>query len=105
MQHDRSLLRHTAAEALLESLGESSGDYKSLSTNSKSGECFFLSSDRKFLVKSVTPAEGRLLCRMLPEYQEHMRCCKASLIVRFAGLYHLEVEKDSWKYFLLMSRG
>ena len=88
---------------MLESLGESSGDYKSLSTNSKSGECFFLSSDRRFLIKTVSESEGRLLCRMLFEYQQHVKALRASLIVRFAALYHVEVEKGSWKYFLVMS--
>lgn len=34
----QNLERQTGAEAVLESLGEASGEYKSLSTNSKSGE-------------------------------------------------------------------
>lgn len=87
---------------MLESLGETSGDYKSLSTNSKSGEFFFLSRDRKFLIKTVSEAEGRLLFRMLPEYQDHIHSSPMSLIVRFAGLYRVEIAKGSWKYFLLM---
>lgn len=97
-----TLEEQTSATALLESLGESSGEYKSLSTNSKSGEFFFLSHDRKFLIKTVSEAEGRLLFRMLPEYQDHIHSLPASLIVRFAGLYHVEVGSGSWKYFLVM---
>ena len=97
-----TLEEQTSASALLESLGESSGEYKSLSTNSKSGEFFFLSHDRKFLIKTVSEAEGRLLFRMLPEYQDHIHSLPASLIVRFAGLYHVEVGNGSWKYFLVM---
>lgn len=97
-----TLEEQTSAPALLESLGESSGEYKSLSTNSKSGEFFFLSQDRKFLIKTVSQAEGRLLFRMLPEYQHHIHSFPASLIVRFAGLYRVEVGSGSWKYFLVM---
>ena len=63
---------------------------------------FFLSHDRKFLIKTVSEAEGRLLFRMLPEYQDHIHSLPASLIVRFAGLYHVEVGSGSWKYFLVM---
>ena len=72
-----TLEEQTSATALLESLGESSGEYKSLSTNSKSGEFFFLSHDRKFLIKTVSEAEGRLLFRMLPEYQDHIHSLPA----------------------------
>ena len=97
-----NLEQQTSAQQVLESLGESSGDYKSLSTNSKSGEFFFLSNDRKFLIKTVSENEGLLLFRMLAEYQEHMRSLPASLIVRFAGLYRVEVADDKWKYFLVM---
>lgn len=97
-----SLEEETSASSVLESLGETSGDYKSLSTNSKSGEFFFLSRDRKFLIKTVSEAEGRLLFRMLPEYQDHIHSSPMSLIVRFAGLYRVEIAKGSWKYFLLM---
>jgi len=96
------LEEETSASSVLESLGETSGDYKSLSTNSKSGEFFFLSRDRKFLIKTVSEAEGRLLFRMLPEYQDHIHSSPMSLIVRFAGLYRVEIAKGSWKYFLLM---
>jgi len=97
-----TLEEETSASSVLESLGETSGDYKSLSTNSKSGEFFFLSRDRKFLIKTVSEAEGRLLFRMLPEYQDHIHSSPMSLIVRFAGLYRVEIAKGSWKYFLLM---
>ncbi|CAJ1460019.1 unnamed protein product, partial [Effrenium voratum] len=98
----QNLERQTGAEAVLESLGEASGEYKSLSTNSKSGEFFFLSNDRKFLIKTVSESEGLLLVRMLPEYQDHIHSLPASLIVRFAGLFSVELPGPNQRYFLIM---
>lgn len=83
---------------LLESLGRSAPSYKVLSTNSKSGEFFFFSGDSRYLVKTVSAAEGELLFKMLPGYAGHMRDVPRSLIVRYAGLYRVELQdgQTSW---------
>ena len=47
------------------------GPYKSMSTNSKSGEVFFFSHDKSYIIKTVSLAEGELLQGMLPAYQDH----------------------------------
>eukprot|EP00439_Symbiodinium_sp_Y106_P082107 s514_g21.t1 len=93
---------HTRAQTVVASLGSNSGDYRSLSTNSKSGEFFFLSQDKKYLVKTISEDEGLLLFRMLPGYQDHIHSTPASLIVRFAGLYCVTVAGGGLRYFIIM---
>lgn len=93
---------HTRAQTVVASLGSSSGDYRSLSTNSKSGEFFFLSQDKKYLVKTISEDEGLLLFRMLPGYQNHIHSTPTSLIVRFAGLYSVTVAGGGLRYFIIM---
>mmetsp|Transcript_6934 Transcript_6934/g.19551 ORF Transcript_6934/g.19551 Transcript_6934/m.19551 type:complete len:833 (-) Transcript_6934:32-2530(-) len=88
---------------LLKSLGPDSLDLKSMSTNSKSGEFFFFSGDRRFLIKTVSDAEGLLLHKMLPAYQNHLRQLPRSFIVRYAGLYHVQVEGGISKFFTIMA--
>lgn len=82
----------TNPEKLLSSMGEGSPAYQAMATNSKSGEFFFFSHDKCFLIKTVTAAEAKLLHNMLPAYQEHLRRFPKSLIVRYAGLFHVKVD-------------
>jgi len=76
---------------ILSSLGVDSLPYKSLSTNSKSGEFFWFSGDRRFILKTVSVDEGMLLFRMLAAYQHHLYTMPRSLIVRYAGFFCLEL--------------
>ena len=92
----------TRVQSVIDSLGSRSGEYRSLSTNSKSGEFFFLSHDKKFLVKTISEDEGMLLFRMLPAYQDHIHSTPNSLIVRFAGLYCVTVPGGGLRYFIIM---
>lgn len=92
----------TSLKEVLQSLGLQSKKYKSMATNSKSGEFFFFAKDRRFLIKTVTDAEGQLLRSMLPKYQNHLRQNANSLIVKYAGLFHVEIEGQLSKYFTIM---
>jgi len=94
----------TNPEKLLESMGERSPPYQVMSTNSKSGEFFCFSHDKFFLIKTVTDAEARLLHSMLPAYQDHLRTYPKSVIVRYAGLFHMKVEgaRGLSKFFTIM---
>lgn len=93
----------TSPEQVLSSMGYGAGEYVEMSTNSKSGELFLFSGDRRFIVKTVTEKECILLCRLMPAYQDHIRQCPSSLIVRFAGLFHVEVPGSLSQYFVVMS--
>jgi len=100
-----NLSKTTCADQLLKSLGQKSGDYKSIATNSKSGEFFFFSHDKALLIKTVSEAEGVILHKMLPAYQYHIRRCDfpGSLIVRYAGLFYVEVPGAGKKCFTIMA--
>jgi len=74
-----------------------------MSTNSKSGEFFFFSSDKKFIIKTISAAEGALLFRLLPAYQHHLGGHSESLIVRYAGLHCVDVPELGRLYFTIMT--
>lgn len=88
---------------IIDSLGSESKPLKTMSTNSKSGEYFFLSGDRRFIVKTITEAEAQLLFRMLPAYKDHLAALPASMIVRYAGLYAVQVAGFGVMYFSVMA--
>jgi len=90
-------------QLVLGSLGSASAPYKTMSTNSKSGEFFFFSNDRRFLVKTITEAEALLLFSMLPAYQYHLETHPDSLIVRYAGLFAVQVPGIGLIYFTVMA--
>jgi len=92
----------TTAEQILQSLGKGAGNYKMMATNSKSGEFFFFSHDRRYLIKSVSQDEGVLLHRMLPKYSKHISDNPESLIVRYAGLFILYFPDRTSMYFTVM---
>lgn len=94
--------RDTDPDFILQSLGHGAPPYKSMSTNSKSGEFFFFSGDRRFLIKTVTEDEAQLLFRMLPAYQAHIQRLPRSLIVRYAGLHCARIPGLGLKYFTVM---
>jgi 1-phosphatidylinositol-4-phosphate 5-kinase len=48
---------------------------------------FFWSSDRRYMVKSLTDAEVAQLLQMLPDYLAHLRENPGTLLTRFCGLY------------------
>merc|ERR1712176_1189396 len=82
--------------------GDSSPPYKPLSTNSKSGEYFFLSSNGQYLIKTISEKEYNTLVRLMPAYQYHLRRLPQSLIVRFAGLFRAAVPGTIDTYFMVM---
>jgi len=93
-----------SAKQLLKSLGEDSPPYRILSTNSKSGECFFFSNDDRFLVKTITQKEGEVFFRMLPAYQDHKRKYRHSLIIGYDALFCVyDPESEKPIYISVMS--
>lgn len=88
---------------LMQSLGYKAFECKSLATNSKSGEFFFISDDKTFLVKTISHNESILLRKMFTSYQHHIRKWPHSLIVRFGGLFHVEAPSVGLsQYFIVM---
>eukprot|EP00927_Polykrikos_kofoidii_P036586 TRINITY_DN30886_c0_g1_i2.p1 TRINITY_DN30886_c0_g1~~TRINITY_DN30886_c0_g1_i2.p1 ORF type:complete len:1002 (-),score=161.67 TRINITY_DN30886_c0_g1_i2:292-3297(-) len=91
------------ATQVLQSLGRGSSAYIRMQTNSKSGEFFYFSSDRRFLVKTVSEKESMLLLSMLPAYRKHLRRLPRSLIVRYAGLFRMKISDVATVYFTVMA--
>ena len=56
----------------------------------KSGMLFFFSSDKKYIVKTVTTSELPFFLRIMNDYHSHMLQCPNSLLSRFMGLYRMK---------------
>lgn len=93
--------KQTGPQEVLASLARLE-DLEGMKTNSMSGEFFFHSRDDLFLVKTVSRPEGKLLRRMVPAYQAHIRNQPRSLICRYAGAYRVEAPGFPSRYFILM---
>lgn len=63
-------------------------------TEGKGGAFFYYTADGRFMIKTVTKEEKRLLKRMLKEYYEYLSKNKESFIVRFYGLHGLRLKRD-----------
>ena len=55
----------------------------------KSGSVFFLSRDDRFLIKTVTREEMRLLLRLVPRYVDHVAQHRQTLLTRFFGVHRV----------------
>lgn len=60
-------------------------------SNAKSGQFFFYSGDGRYMIKTMTNAESRLLRRIMPDYFKH--CCENpnTMITRFLGMYRVKL--------------
>lgn len=56
----------------------------------KSGEVFWFSSDRKFVLKTIADAEIATLVRMLPEYTAYLAANPDSMLTRYLGVFSLD---------------
>jgi hypothetical protein len=65
-----------------------------LTTEGKGGAFFYYTADGRFMIKTVSSKEKRLLKQMLKEYFYHLKNNKDSLILRFYGLHGLRVKRD-----------
>jgi len=88
-------------EEVMQSLGHCAPEYRTMSTNSKSGELFLFSSDRRFIIKTLSSKELILLMRMMPAYLDHIQRWPRSLIVRYAGLYLIQ-RGEQFLHFVVM---
>lgn len=63
-------------------------------TEGKGGAFFYYTADGRFMLKTVTKDEKKLLKQMLPEYYNFLKDNKDSFIVRFYGLHGLRLKRD-----------
>lgn len=77
--------------------------YSDLVVNSKSKSLFFNTTDRKFIIKSLSKQEATLLLnRLLPEYFKHWCRFPSSFLCKIVGLYKLSSRRGA--YFLMAMR-
>lgn len=91
-----------AADYLLDICGNF--EFLEFMSNSKSGEFFFFSHNREYMIKTISAAEGHLLFYNLDKYYDHVMKYKDTLITRFYGLHkvRLTTGRRSESYFLIM---
>jgi len=70
----------------------------------QSGEFFFFTRDNKFIIKTISNREMRLLLRILPNYVEHLKQNHNSLLTRIYGLFCFKLSYTQEKYhFIIMN--
>jgi len=90
-------------DVLMEELGDPAMPIRVLSTNSKSGEMFFISHSGKFIIKSISDAEGKGLEAILPSYVKHLSGEEGSILGLYVGLYRIDMGSGlGQRYFTIM---
>jgi len=94
INHDE-YLRSVGPEQLLGNmvLGNLSS-LSELSSEGKSGAFFYYTADGKYMIKTVSPKEHKLLKGILKRYYDHITTQPGTLLVRFLGLHSLRVHKE-----------
>ncbi|KAK9055992.1 hypothetical protein SSX86_027079 [Deinandra increscens subsp. villosa] len=68
---------------------------RELSSPGKSGSFFYMTSDDKYMIKTMKKAEVKVLRRMLPAYFEHVKSFENTLITKFFGLHCVKLSGSS----------
>lgn len=76
--------------------------YLEFISNSKSGEFFFYTHDRQFMIKTMTKSECKFLRKILPHYYEYVMSNPDTLMTRFYGIHRVKPHRDKKKRFLVM---
>lgn len=84
------VLRELAGVEQHEFINQLCGDQalRLLTPQSKSGAMFFLSADERFLVRTITCAEKKLLLSLLQRYVEHINKCADDALAIHPTLHH-----------------
>eukprot|EP00469_Lotharella_globosa_P016431 CAMPEP_0167827888 /NCGR_PEP_ID=MMETSP0112_2-20121227/11005_1 /TAXON_ID=91324 /ORGANISM="Lotharella globosa, Strain CCCM811" /LENGTH=537 /DNA_ID=CAMNT_0007730823 /DNA_START=65 /DNA_END=1675 /DNA_ORIENTATION=- len=77
-------------------------EYLSFKTNSKSGQFFFYSHDKRYMLKTMTGAECKLLMKILPSYYQHVMEEPNTLLCRFYGMHRVKPSGRGSFHFLIM---
>lgn len=84
-RHLRKLFGVDPADYMLAICGNDT--LRELASPGKSGSCFFITQDDRFMIKTVKKAEMKVLIRMLRSYYDHVRQHKSTLLTRFYGTH------------------
>lgn len=70
-------------------------------SNSKSGQFFFYTHDRQYMIKTVTQAESKYLRKILHHYYHHIVNNPNTLLTRFYGMHRVKPHKKKEVHFLI----
>ena len=77
--------------------------YLEFISNSKSGQFFFYTHDRQYMIKTVSQAECKFLQHILPAYYAHVSQNPHTLLTKFFGMHRVKPHKKKQRHFLIMS--
>ncbi|XP_010874528.2 phosphatidylinositol 4-phosphate 5-kinase-like protein 1 [Esox lucius] len=80
----------------------SEGCYVQFISNSKSKADFFLTNDKRFFLKTQNMREVTFFLSNLKAYMDHLKRYPHSLMVRFLGLYSIQIPNKTKTYFIVM---
>ncbi|GLT57747.1 hypothetical protein SLA2020_306970 [Shorea laevis] len=84
-RHLRELFQVDPADYMLAICGNDA--LRELSSPGKSGSCFYLTQDDRFMIKTVKKSEVKVLIRMLQSYYQHVCRYENSLVTKFYGVH------------------
>ncbi|KAL8555257.1 hypothetical protein ACS0TY_003169 [Phlomoides rotata] len=70
---------------------------RELSSPGKSGSFFYLTSDDKYMIKTMKKSEVKVLKRMLPAYYNHVGSHENTLVTKFFGLHCVKMTGPAQK--------
>lgn len=76
--------------------------YLEFISNSKSGQFFFYSHDRQYMIKTISGGECKFLRSILPEYLAHIESNPHTLLTRYYGMHRIKPHKKREVHFLIM---
>ncbi|GLD97268.1 hypothetical protein PINS_up005951 [Pythium insidiosum] len=71
-------------------------------TEGKSGMLFYFTSDRRYLVKTMTKREHSFLLQILPRYHQYVLQQRSSLLCRFLGCHSMQLPVGWNKMFFIV---
>ncbi|XP_057416588.1 phosphatidylinositol 4-phosphate 5-kinase 7-like isoform X2 [Lotus japonicus] len=96
----REMFKLDAAEYMMSICGDCG--LRDLTSPGKSGSIFFLSQDDKFVIKTLTKYELKVLLNMLPKYYNHVGNYENTLITKFFGLHRITLRGGRKVRFVVM---
>ncbi|RHY16236.1 hypothetical protein DYB25_005077 [Aphanomyces astaci] len=78
------------------------GTLSEIASEGKSGMLFYFTSDRRYIVKTMTKDEHAFLLRMLPSYHAYVRTQPSTLLCRFLGCHSMQLPVGWDKMFFVV---
>ena len=76
--------------------------FKAGEASGASGSFFFFSHDKKYIIKTMSKSEIKVMLNILPNYIEHLRKTPGSLIAKIFGIFTIEKEGFGEVHVMLM---